>query len=439
MGPIVDKDPSMMRRFVERAGVPVAVATGVVGLGLAAIGSGDDGGKLRPSEPNEYSLDGANTLQLVVDQQPGVVGESPCGPKIDIEEAAERFAAGESVVKPAETAAFLDANPKLEEAHSKWFTSHYGDTFIDWIKENKELQQPALDESGENDSTARAVRGRTILWTLEEDIVIQNNYCDAKKGTIYKVGHGTRLKKGEQVWVMSFTGDELDQMEKDEVAFPEEAPVMDVDNPDFEDVEKIMLVQRGPCDNPLEEFVITVTTNDDTTTTTTIVTSTTGTTPTTTVSTSTSSTWPRKPEDSALPPADDTDAAQDHGDPAPEGAGDGPAGQKPDSDGSVGDETLPTEPRNSTTTTRPTTTTTRPTTTTTQPTTATTSPQPTSTTAPAPATTTTSTSTPPSTIPPEPGMSAQSAKTYEAAGSLKTYDMIKAKVAYEITRMRGIV
>jgi hypothetical protein len=279
-----------MNRGLNRVGVATA-GLAVAGLTFAGIQGGEHGGELAPAQAHEMNLNDAETLQLIVDQQPGVVGEKPCGPAINIEEATRRFEAGDQVVKPVETSSHFEAHPHVEEGHSEFMRGLYGEELIAWIIDNKEVKQPDLLVDGADNSIARELMARMSFRVLDHDVVIQNHQCNIETGEIFEVNNLTRLKRGEQVWSLDFSPEEMEQMGKDGVEIPDMVPVSEDDDPE---VEVAILAERGPCVNPLSKRrALTITQESTSTTngsTTSIPSSTTTTTHGSTTSSSTTTT-----------------------------------------------------------------------------------------------------------------------------------------------------
>ncbi len=225
--------------------------------------------------------------------EPGVIGEKPCGPEVNPEEVKMRHAAGEIVIKPGETAAFLDKYPQVEDGlNDLWERASNGDTrWISFIADEKTVLNPEVID-GKADTGVRALKSRMEADLLIDDIDLQNHACDLETGRIFANpgvnGHNNHLKAGDQVWGIDLTKEEQQKMEELGIALP--ASLLTV--PGAAGALTIIL-ERIACNNPLLELPPPPPAETTTTTiapTTTILETTTTAAPTTTAPESTTST-----------------------------------------------------------------------------------------------------------------------------------------------------
>ena len=327
----------------------------------------------------------------------GVIGEKPCGPKVDQDEVFKRMAAGDVVVKPSETAEFLNENPQVEAGLNNFY-EELGDTeWIDLIIEELEPTNPDALEGGK-DEGIRGLKAREEARQLSSDIDVQNHNCELETGEIFKNngpnGSYNHLQKGDQVWSLVLPKDVLKKMQDQKIELPKELLTVNLAGGAIE-----IIMERLVCNNPLLEIeeeeppVTTVettvpeTTVPETTVPETTETPTTSTTSTTTPASTTSTTTPASTTSttSTTTPASTTSTTT-------------PAS-------TTSSTTTSTTMPHQTTTTQPNTTTTQPNTTTTHPNTTTTQPNTTTT---QPNTTTTHPNTTTSTIRPEVAVSVES-------------------------------
>ena len=233
----------------------------------------------------------------------GVVGEKPCGPQVDVAEAMRRMEAGEVIVKPDETADFLNKNPQVEQGlNARYDEKSHGDTeWIDFLIDELDIKNDDILQGGE-DAGVRGLKARSEAAVLAQDINVENNACDLETGKIFaNPGPNNaynHLQKGEQVWAINIPQDTLEKMEKNDVQLPKELIVVLLGGGKGAEI----ILERLSCNNPLFDLeqppveqppVTTVETTvpeDSTTTTTTPNTTTSSTTSTTTPGTTSSTT-----------------------------------------------------------------------------------------------------------------------------------------------------
>jgi hypothetical protein len=298
--------PRVTRRFIG-VGLIAAAATAGIGMSLETGRSAHD---RVVAAATATTLPDRDVLPELTDfnpelaahitiQEVGVVGEAPCGPEIDTAEALRRFNSGESVVKPGETARYLNENPRMERGFNDFYerVSNNDTRWIDWIAANVHVENPEILE-GHQDQGIRALKARETMAVLNQDINVQNHQCDPETGAIKEVNNITRLQRGEQVWAINVSSDVLKEMAKQGVALPDGLIVLG----DIENAAAVALVmERLACNNPLlerelEKALATTTTSpttpETTTPTTTPSTTTSTTTPSTTSTSTTSTTTP---------------------------------------------------------------------------------------------------------------------------------------------------
>ena len=284
--------PRVTRRFIG-VGLIAAAATAGIGMSLETGRSAHD---RVVAAATATTLPDRDVLPELTDfnpelaahitiQEVGVVGEAPCGPEIDTAEALRRFNSGESVVKPGETARYLNENPRMERGFNDFYerVSNNDTRWIDWIAANVHVENPEILE-GHQDQGIRALKARETMAVLNQDINVQNHQCDPETGAIKEVNNITRLQRGEQVWAINVSSDVLKEMAKQGVALPDGLIVLG----DIENAAAVALVmERLACNNPLlerelEEALATTTTSPTTPETTTPTTTPPTTTPPTT-------------------------------------------------------------------------------------------------------------------------------------------------------------
>ena len=305
--------------FANRKIAGMVAGAAMVGLAVGAYFPFGDKSEDVPRAPEAAApvIDAPDT-QFITDAEPippGVVGEGPCGPEINEVVASQRFAAGELVVEPTETNIFWDNRPELDAALSNFWKevdTNPNDAFLNALIEELSVTQPGMLEDGEENSVIEELKARMEFAVLEKELVIQNHWCDAD--SIFEVENITKLMPGEQVWGITLTESFLNDLEEKDIVIPERMLVTEhpsgVDSP-------FLVLERGPCNNPVTERDIptirteetTSTTGGDKETTTTTggdkeTTSTTGgdkETTTTSTSSPTTTTGPPKQDDGEIP------------------------------------------------------------------------------------------------------------------------------------------
>ena len=199
------------------------------------------------------------TIELVEPElaymEPNVIGYKPCGPNVSADEVALRMLNGETIVKPGETAEFLNENPQVELGLNRFYElSSSGNTaWIDYIRKNVSITNDDVLDGG-IDSGVRALKARTVAYALGNDMRLQNHQCDPKTGEITRHdGPNNRynnLKENDQVWVIELTPEQLADMQASGASIPENIVIIDVD-----DETKAIVLERLACNNPLLELV----------------------------------------------------------------------------------------------------------------------------------------------------------------------------------------
>ncbi len=263
----------------------------------------------KPAESRNKELfitaDHAEAIELTRDLETdklfieiGTIGEKPCGPQVDKAEVARRLENGEAIVKPDETADFLNKNPQVEKGlNARYDEKSNGDTeWIDFLIDELDIKNDDILQGGE-DAGVRGLKARSEAAVLAQDINVENNACDLETGKIFaNPGPNNaynHLQKGEPVWTINIPASVLKKMEKENITLPDSLVIaMSKDGKMAE-----IIFERIGCNNPLFDLeqppveekppvttVVETTVPEESTTTTT--------TPNTTTSSTTSTTTP---------------------------------------------------------------------------------------------------------------------------------------------------
>jgi hypothetical protein len=316
--------------FGRRAAAAVSVAAAAFGVASAQLpkGASHEAAVVASYAPDHdiavnHDL---NNIELIADadtpvevHEIGVVGEAPCGPKIDDAEARRRLTAGETVSKPSEVASFFDAHPEIETGLNNFYENINGFKDVyDWIVKNVDVTTPEIVK-GHEGSMIRELKARETGAILNQDVAVQNHQCEFETGRIYPVNNITVLQEGEQVWTINLTADQVKEMQKAGVELPDGIIVLD--NLGDKNVDLALVLERIACNNPLLEREVpkhqetttttrpatttsqpsTTTTSQPTTTTTRPTTTTTVVTTTTTQPTTTTTTRPTTTTTTTIP------------------------------------------------------------------------------------------------------------------------------------------
>ncbi|CAN5419875.1 hypothetical protein BH10PAT3_BH10PAT3_2460 [soil metagenome] len=220
-----------------------------------------------------------------------VIGEKPCGPQVDAKEIEMRLADGQIVVKPSETADYLNNNPKMEQGFNDFYNALGNTEWIDFIKETLPVSPENLSIlTDHDDAGTRALKARMIALESTDDLNVQNHGCDSETGKIFANdgpnGSYNHLPEGTQFWGFTLSAEQVKDMKDEKIELPEQLIT-------FTEADGSMdiVMERATCNNPLLELPPPppTTTVPESTTSTTIPESTTS---TTTPETSTSTTTP---------------------------------------------------------------------------------------------------------------------------------------------------
>ena len=246
----------------SRGMIKLAGAAALVGVGLAALVLPQGGSKLGQESVSAQAtatlaeangdvtekLENPKSIVTLTAEVPGVVGEAPCGPKVNPVDAKERFEAGEPVSKPSETSDFFVNDPAIEKAKSDQYVQNMGEKFIGFVEDNKSVTNAdLLIENGDN-SVAREILARANGRVLESDVTgVQNFQC--KNGKIVPVENINMLKKGDQVWTLDFTKEDLKQLKDLGISIPENYLTAKGESKDG--IVLSVIIERLACNNPL--------------------------------------------------------------------------------------------------------------------------------------------------------------------------------------------
>jgi hypothetical protein len=248
------------RRVSATTKVAVAGLAFAVGISALTGGSGEQTERVATADPmavdhdvelsnNLYGLETISSSRVKF-ETPGVIGNAPCGPKVDPAEVSRRFAAGEAVVKPSEVKAHFDKDPQVEKGLiDKWDEIGTTELFEFLVKHTKPVNPEILNENGQN-SLVREIKAREVAGKITSHIDIQNHECIKETGEIIEVDNITILKKGEQVWKFDISPQILKLMKEKGVKIPDRLIVLQSDS---KDVAISIVLERLACNNIIIE------------------------------------------------------------------------------------------------------------------------------------------------------------------------------------------
>jgi hypothetical protein len=191
--------------------------------------------------------------------EPGVIGERPCGPQVNPKEVALRLADNEIVIKPGETAHYLNSNPQLVDGFNTFWNGLGNTDWINFVQKNVNITNPVIVQ-GQEDAGIRALKSRMDAYALTADMNVINHNCDIATGNIFENDgpHGSynHLKKGDQVWAIELSADQVKAMADAKIEIPEQMIVIkQVDKDGKETGAEEIVMERIACNNPLLELL----------------------------------------------------------------------------------------------------------------------------------------------------------------------------------------